>query len=236
MNKVRVLDYPVEKPLTLREKIVEFVKDSVTSGQLKPGERVPEQEIAESFGISRTPIREAFRQLESEGFITFVARKGAVVSAITAKDVSEFYSIKSLLDGYAAKLACRDFSDKDIKKLKTINQQMEKCVEKNDVKGFFRLDNQFHEIFLKGCGNDKLCQIAHQIVQQFERFRVTALSLPGRMHTSIKQHEEIIAAFVEGDEALVETLVRANAELSAEVLVKELSRNKEAIDGAHQHA
>ena len=63
MDKMRVLDYPVEKPLTLRERIVDFIKDSVVSGRLKPGERVPEQEIAESFGISRTPIREAFRQL-----------------------------------------------------------------------------------------------------------------------------------------------------------------------------
>ncbi|MCK4739542.1 MAG: GntR family transcriptional regulator, partial [Deltaproteobacteria bacterium] len=90
------MDHSVEKPLTLRERIVEFIKDSITSARLKPGERVPEQEIAESFGISRTPIREAFRQLESEGFITFIPRKGAVVSEITAKDVSEFYSIKSL--------------------------------------------------------------------------------------------------------------------------------------------
>jgi DNA-binding GntR family transcriptional regulator len=90
MNKARILDYPVQKPLTLRERIVEFIKDAILSGKLAPGERVPEQEIAESFGISRTPIREAFRQLESEGFITVVPRKGAVVSAITAKDVADF--------------------------------------------------------------------------------------------------------------------------------------------------
>jgi DNA-binding GntR family transcriptional regulator len=225
MNKARSLDYPIEKPITLRERIVEFVKDSVTSGRLKPGERVPEQDIAESFGISRTPIREAFRQLESEGFISFIPRKGAVVSPITAKDVSEFYSIKSLLDGYAAKLACAEFTEKDIKRLKTLNQQMQRSAEKNDVKGFFKLDNQFHETFLKGSGNEKLSHLAHQIAAQFERFRVTALSLPGRMNTSIQQHEGIINAFTEHDEELVESLVRANAELSAEVLVNELSRD-----------
>ncbi|VAV83715.1 Transcriptional regulator, GntR family, partial [hydrothermal vent metagenome] len=187
MKKTKLLDYPIERPLTLRERIVTFVKDSIINGRLKPGERVPEHEIAESFGISRTPIREAFRQLESEGFITVIPRKGAVVSPITIKDVSEFYSIKSLLEGYAAGMACAKFTEKELKRLSQINRQMQRCAAKNDVRGFYRLDNQFHEVFLSSCGNDKLCELAHQIAQQFERFRIMALSLPGRMKTSIKQ-------------------------------------------------
>ncbi|VAV84430.1 Transcriptional regulator, GntR family [hydrothermal vent metagenome] len=226
MEKTKLLDYPIERPLTLRERIVTFVKDSIINGRLKPGERVPEHEIAESFGISRTPIREAFRQLESEGFITVIPRKGAVVSPITAKDVSEFYSIKSLLEGYAAGLACAKFTEKELKRLTQINQQMQKCAAKNDVRSFYRLDNQFHEVFLSSCGNDKLCELAHQIAQQFERFRIMALSMPGRMKTSIKQHEDIIKAFTERKADVVEKLVRANAEFSAEILVTELSRGK----------
>lgn len=231
MEKLRVLDLPVEKPMTLRERIVEFIKDSITSGKLRPGERVPEQDIAESFGISRTPIREAFRQLESEGFISFVPRKGAVVSPITAKDVSEFYSIKSLLDGYAARIACKGFTDKDIKKLKSLNQQMQRCADKQDIKGFFKLDNQFHDAFLKASGNEKLQNLSHQIVQQFERYRITALSVPGRLKDSVKQHEEIIEAFSERNEERVEALVRENAEQSAKTLVEELTRSKEPSDG-----
>jgi DNA-binding GntR family transcriptional regulator len=232
MDKARILEYPVEKPLTLRERIVEFIKDAVISGKLKPGERVPEQEIAESFGISRTPIREAFRQLESEGFITVIPRKGAVVSPITGKDVKDFYAIKSLLEGYAARKACPKFTEKELKRLESINQHMRKCAEKGDVKSFFKLDDQFHDTFLKTCENDKLCHLVHQLVQQFERFRVTALSIEGRMGVSIDQHEEIISAFRKGDGALVERLVRANAEMSAEFLVKEISKEKtgEAID------
>lgn len=226
MEKVRVLDYPVERPLTLRERIVDFIKDSVVTGRLKPGERVPEQEIAESFGISRTPIREAFRQLESEGFITVTPRKGAVVSPITDKDVSEFYEIKSLLESFAAKTACVKLSQKDIKRLETLNAQMAKCAERSDVKGFFRLDNQFHDTFLTACGNEKLCALIHHLVQQFERFRITALSLPGRMNDSVIQHDEIIEAFRNCDTALVENLVRANAERGRDVLVEELTKEK----------
>src|SRR3989304_8413620 len=115
MDKVRILDYPVERPLTLRERIVDFIKDSIISGRLKPGERVPEQEIAESFGISRTPIREAFRQLEGEGFISVVARKGAGASPSPDNAVRDFYVIKSLLEGYAARIACQTLAPKDLK-------------------------------------------------------------------------------------------------------------------------
>lgn len=227
MERTRVLDHPVERPLTLREKIVEFIKDAIINGKLKAGERVPEHDIANSFGISRTPIREAFRQLESEGFITVVPRKGAVVSTITAKDVSDFYAIKSLLEGYAARQACIKFTAKDVKKLETLNGQMQRSAEKGDVKGFFKLDNQFHDTFLALCGNDKLLQILHQMVEQFERLRIAALNLPERMVRSIKQHEEIIEAFKAKDSELIERLVRENAEFSAQILAEKLAKAKE---------
>ena len=101
---------------TLREKILESIRDAIISGSIKPGAKVSEPELADRFGISRTPIREAFRQLESEGYLTVIPRKGAVVSAFTQKDVEEFYAIKSILEGYAARLACTRLTDKEIER------------------------------------------------------------------------------------------------------------------------
>ena len=222
----KILDYPVERHLTLRERIVEFVKDAIIKGRLKPGGRVPESELAEMFGISRTPIREAFRQLESEGFITFTPRKGAIVSPITDKDVIEFYAIKGLLEGYAAKMACCKISDKEIRRMEDLNSQMAKYAERNDVKNFFKLDNQLHDVFLKICGNDKLYNLIYVLVQQFERFRKTSLSLSGRMWSSVKQHNEIIEAFKKRDVDLVERLVKANAEKGGEQLAQEILKEK----------
>jgi DNA-binding GntR family transcriptional regulator len=226
MHKTSSLDYPLEKPMTLREQIVDFIKDSIVSGRLKPGERVPESEIAENLGISRTPIREAFRQLESEGFITVTPRKGAVVSAITDRDVREFYEIKSLLEGYAAKTACTKMTKSEIKRLEALNASMVKCEGKGDFKAFFRYDNDFHATFLKACGNDKLLAMVHGLVQQFERFRMTALSIPGRMEVSLKQHADIIEAFKVPDAELVQSLVVANAEKGRDLLVEEILREK----------
>jgi len=110
---------------------------------------------------------------------------------------------------------------------------MARCAEKNDVKGFFKVDAQFHDTFLKACGNEKLCALIHQLVQQFERFRITAMSLPGRMQDSVKQHEEIVNAFKRGDAVLVETLVRANAERGRDVLVEEISKERVKYASTH---
>ena len=216
----------LEKHQTLRQRIVDYLKESIVMGDLPPGEKIAEPELAERFGISRTPIREAFRQLESEGFLTVVPRKGATVSPITDKDVREFYAIKSLLEGYAARIASAVMEYSDIKQMEDLNLQMKVFAERNDVKSFFRLDNRFHDVFLKACGNEKLYNLVHSLVQQFERFRITSLSLPGRMKASVIQHNKIINAFKKKDADMVEALVKANAEKGGEVLVNEISKEK----------
>jgi len=224
MERFKRAEYPKEHHRTLRESIVDFLKEAIIKGHLRPGERIPEPELAERFGVSRTPIREAFRQLESDGFLTVIPRKGAVVSPITDKDVREFYAIKSLLEGFAARSACADnnFSNSEIKKMEGLNMQMSRLAEKGDYKGFFKLDNQFHDIFWKACGNDKLYSLFNNLVQQFERFRITSLSRQGRMKNSVKQHDDIIGAFKKRDAALVDELVRANAEQGGEALVQKI--------------
>ena len=103
---------------------------------------------------------------------------------------------------------------------------MHKCADEGDVKGFFRLDNQFHDTFLKACGNEKLFNLIHHLVQQFERFRITAMALPGRMKDSVEQHGAIVEAFKRGDMELVQRLVRANAERGRDVLVEEILKER----------
>lgn len=216
----------MEKCPTLRERIVDTIKEAVTSGTMKPGERVHEPELAERFGISRTPIREAFRQLEIEGFITVTPRRGAIVSKITDKDVREFYEIKGVLEGCAAKISCSRLTEKELQRMEHLNKLMTGCAERGDAKTFSKIDNQFHDVFLRACGNEKLWKLLHNLVQQFERFRMASISLPGRMMESIRQHEDIVNAFRKKDAVLVERLVKLNAERGAELLVQEILREK----------
>lgn len=210
----------IEKHLTLREKILETIREAIISGALKPGEKVAEPELAERFGISRTPIREAFRQLESEGYLTVSPRKGAVVVSFSQKDVEEFYAIKSILEGYAARRACENLTDKEIDKLQGINEKLRVLSGNGDVKNFFKIHNDFHDLFIKAANNDKLYDMIANLVGKFQRLRVASLSLPGRMKVSVEEHEKIIDAFRKRNPVLSEKLVRKNAEYGGKVLMQ----------------
>jgi DNA-binding GntR family transcriptional regulator len=211
----------VEKHLTLRERILETIRDAIMSGALKPGEKVAEPELAARFGISRTPIREAFRQLESEGYLSVVPRKGALVASFSAKDVEEFYAIKSILEGYAARKACVMLSTRDINKLEGINEKLREIAVEGDVRHFFKVHNSFHDLFIRGAGNDKLHDMIAALLQKFQRLRMASLSKPGRMLISVEEHEKIIEAFRKRDPILAEMLVQKNAEYGGKVLIEE---------------
>jgi DNA-binding GntR family transcriptional regulator len=210
-----------EKHQTLREKILESIRDAIISGSIKSGSKVSEPELAERFGISRTPIREAFRQLESEGYLTVIPRKGAIVSAFTQKDVEEFYAIKSILEGYAARLACSKLTEKEIDRLQTINIRLSDLCEQSDIKQFFKVHNDFHDLFIKAADNDKLREMINLLVTRFQRLRLMSLSQPGRMAISVQEHTKIITAFRGRDCDAAELLVRKNAEYGGKVLLDE---------------
>lgn len=209
----------MEKHLTLREKILEHIRDAIISGSLKAGSRVSEPELADRYGISRTPIREAFRQLESEGYLTVIPRRGAVVSEFSQKDVEDFYAIKSILEGYAARQACYKLTSRDLDRLQANNNRLSELADHNDIKSFFKIHNEFHDMFIRAADNERLRELITSVVTRFQRLRFMSLSLPGRMKIAVQEHEKIIEAFRKRDAETAELLVRKNAEYGGRVLL-----------------
>jgi len=216
----------IEQHQTLREKILETIRDAILDGQLKPGEKVAEPELATRFGISRTPIREAFRQLESEGYLTVIPRKGAVVTALSERAVEEFYVIKSILEGYAAQISAQNMTEKEISKLEALNDRLHLLAEQGDVKNFFKVHNEFHDIFINAAGNEKLAELIHQMLLKFNRFRLASISLPGRMEISVKEHNALIKAFRNKDGAAADALVRKTASFGGQILIQSMARQE----------
>ena len=215
----------IERHQTLREKILETIRDAILKGTLKPGERVSETDLAERFGISRTPIREAFRQLESEGYLQVIPRKGAVVASLSERDIEEFYAIKIILEGFAARIAAEKLTEKDIERLESINERLQKIAEDGDVKTFFRVHNEFHELFIKASGNEKLYDMINQLVMKFKRLRLASLAQPGRMEISVEEHRNMIQAFKKHDGERADSLVRHAAKIGADVLIQSMSQD-----------
>ncbi len=216
----------IERHQTLREKILETIREAILKGDLKPGEKVAEPELAERFGISRTPIREAFRQLESEGYLTVVPRKGAIVAALSERDVQEFYAVKSILEGYAAELAAQNLTDKELAKLEAINDRLKKLAAAGDVKTFYKVHHEFHDTFLKAANNSKLYELIVQLGQKFSRLRMASLSVSGRMAISVAEHDKLLEAFRQHDGKAAEALVKKTAAIGGSVLLESLAHSR----------
>ena len=216
--KIRIDDHR-----TLRERILSTIRAAIVNGEIRPGTRIMEPELAERFGISRTPIREAIRQLESEGLISVIPRKGAIVASISPQDISNFYELKMILEGHAARLAAKNLTENDLAKMETVNRQIEAASAKKNLSRVLDLQNEFHEIFLRACGNDKLLAIVQNLVMQFQRIRLMPAML-GRIKGSIRQHTEIIEAFRRKDAARAEELVRKNSLYGKNLLLRELAK------------
>lgn len=203
---------------TLREQIADSLRAALVKGELKPGQRVQEVEIAAQYKTSRTPVREALRQLESEGFVHIRPRRGAVVTPITARDIREFYDLKGLLEGYAAERAAACISDDDIKRMEEFNIKLEQAYKAGDIQQIVQVHNAFHEIFINACGNERLSALIHNLVKQYQRFRI-ALSHTSSVEDSFEIHKEIISAFKERDGEKAARLVKKNSLQGAEALM-----------------
>jgi len=191
----------------LSEKIAETLRDYIMKGNLKPGERLTEPKLSAMLGISRTPIREALRLLENEGFIDIFPRRGAVVSDITAKDVDEIFVIKTKLESLAARLAVENISEADIKKMMDINEKMAKYSETKNVVNLIKLNAEFHNIFIEKSNNSRLIKFIESLNKQFKRVTAYSFTEAGRIKKVLEEHANIIDAFVKRDADRVEQLV-----------------------------
>nr|NIP50363.1 FCD domain-containing protein [Gammaproteobacteria bacterium]NIQ12780.1 FCD domain-containing protein [Gammaproteobacteria bacterium]NIR25837.1 FCD domain-containing protein [Gammaproteobacteria bacterium]NIY20811.1 FCD domain-containing protein [Gammaproteobacteria bacterium] len=120
---------------------------------------------------------------------------------------------------------------KDIEKLESINERLAQIAKDGDVKNFFRVHNEFHEVFIKAAGNEKLYEMINQLVMRFKRLRLASLSQPGRMEVSVEEHRNMIAAFKEHDGDRADSLVRHAATIGADVLIQSMTQEGAVAEG-----
>ena len=208
------IDFRLEEVKPLRDRIVASIRDSIIAGKIKPGERLLEPDVAKMLGVSRTPLREAFLQLEAEDFVRVTPRRGAVVSELSVKDAEEIYVVKSALESLAARLASALMTDEIVDKLVSVNDQMEKKakVKEPDYRALLDLNSMFHRIIVETTKNEKLMQIVNHLRNQTLRYNFIYLSVLSHLEESIKEHRQIIDALCRRDGAAVEILMKNHGE------------------------
>lgn len=189
----------VNEYLPLREVVFKNIRDAIIKGTLKPGERLMETDLADKMGVSRTPVREALRKLELEGFIDIIPRKGAVVKEITSKEIEDVLQVRSVLEALAAREACKKISNEQKKELLKVRNEFEEAVKDKDVDLMAQKDVEFHDVIFEASENEKLAQILSNLRVQIYRYRVTYLYSEKYLDTIVKEHKKISDAIVNND-------------------------------------
>ncbi|NLK98306.1 GntR family transcriptional regulator [Defluviitalea saccharophila] len=192
--------------LPLRDVVFNALRKAILSGDLKPGERLMEKQLAEKMGVSRTPVREAIRKLELEGFVVMVPRKGAQVAEITEKDIQDVLEVRGALEELAVKLACKNMDDKDLRSLKQVMKEFSEASKRDDLDGMIEKDTEFHDIIFRATKNEKLIQIVNNLREQIHRYRVAYLKSFDDFKVINEEHEQIVFAIENRDATLGETV------------------------------
>lgn len=213
----------------LREIVFETLREAIINATLKPGERLMEIQMAEEMGVSRTPVREAIRKLELEGFVVMIPRKGAYVAGISMKDIADVFEIRAAMEGLAAGLAAERITEEEMESLERILVKIGENVQNNDLEQLIEADTQFHEILFKASRNERLVQIVSNLREQIQRFRTASLSTPGRMKYALEEHKKIVEAVSERNVELAQALAREHIENAENSMLEVLDENQEQL-------
>ena len=202
--------------MTASAKVARALEEDILNGQLKPGVRLDEQVLAKRFNVSRTPVREAFRNLESAGLIEVRLNHGAVVKELTIKELIEMFQVMAELEGLCARLSARRMNA--AQKLE-MNQAHTLCMtsaEADDHDGFFAANTLFHEAIYQGSHNSFLQGETCNLRNRVNPYRRVITFQPRRMEDSVAEHKAVLEAIEQGDADAADRFMREHVNLLAE--------------------
>lgn len=183
----------------LREIVFESLREAIIKGELEPGKRLMEIQLAQKMGVSRTPIREAIRQLELEGLVIMEPRRGAYVAGLSMEDVTNVLEIRGALEGLAASLAAQRATKEEVEELSHIVERFSAYAKESNIQGLIEQDVAFHDIIYKSTGNERLLQLISSLREQVQRFRVAYISQFDNASDLLKEHQQILQAIQDKD-------------------------------------
>lgn len=211
----------------LREIVFETIREAILTGQMPPGERLMETQLADDLGVSRTPVREAIRKLELEGLVIMVPRRGAYVANMGIRDIAETFEIRLALESLAAKLAVERISPEEIEEMERLVVQMHDAIERQDIDYLVDLDGEFHDILFQASRNSRLAQIINVLREQIKRFRRAVLETNRQQRLVLNEHKQIIEAISERRSNLAQDLVRIHISNAEHNLMEIIGKSKE---------
>lgn len=201
------LKMSIDEYLPLRDVVFKTLRQAILKGDLAPGERLMEIQLANQLGVSRTPIREAIRKLELEGLVIMIPRRGAEVAKITEKDLKDVLEVRTSLEELAIGLACERITDEKIERLKESLDQFHKVICGNDLTKIAECDVAFHDVIFSATENARLIQIVNNLREQMYRYRLEYLKDFSTHMRLYIEHKKIYEAVAARDKKLARQLI-----------------------------
>lgn len=204
----------------IREIVLHEIRNAIFEGKLNQGDRLIENHIAERMEVSRTPVREALRQLEIEGLAVNVPRKGTLVKGISKEDAIEIYDIREVLEGLVSRLACLHITRLEIRRLNEIISIMEESIKNSNNSEYIKAHNEYNQILLNASKNKRLIERLETIYDYLKSLRRISLMTNERREEAIKEHKDIVKAIEIGDEELAEKVARIHVYNAKKAFIK----------------
>ena len=179
---------------SLRGKVFHQLREDILSGHYKEHEELREMAISEEMGVSRTPVREALRQLELEGLVLMIPRKGAEVAKISEKSLRDVLEVRRSLEELAIELACQRMTEDDIKELEEAQEAFRSAIQSADAMTIAETDEHYHDIIYNGTGNNRLVQILNNLREQMYRYRLEYIKDADKRQILVVEHDYILKA------------------------------------------
>lgn len=186
-------------PRALYEEVAELLRQRIFRRELEPGSWIDELKLAEEYGISRTPLREALKVLAAEGLVTMKVRRGAYVTEVSEQDLAEVYHLLSLLESDAAGVVAKRASDRELRELQKLHEELEGAVKNRDR--FFAVNERFHMRLLEIAGNKWRNQMVADLRKVMKLNRHNSLLKSGRIEESLAEHRAVMQALAQRDGA-----------------------------------
>ena len=192
---------------SLSDKVYRYLRDGITEGRYQTGDFLIEMKIAEELGVSRTPVREALKQLELEDLVTSHPNRGVVVKGFSTNDFDDVFTIRLLLEGQAAYWAAERITPELLDRLQEIVELMDLYTRKDDSEHLVRLDTSFHEVLYDACQSRTLRNILTTMHHNIHMARQSSLTSPVRARESLAEHKEILSALEKRDAAAAKACI-----------------------------
>lgn len=221
----------VKRPImTMKHQVYQIIKKEICDGNYLPGQWLQEKELAEKMNVSRSPVREALKQLVDEGLAIEYPNKGVFVKEFTPKDIEEIYDVRIMLESYAIKNSVKLLTGINIKEIMDILKNLTECYEKNDISNYIEFDTKLHQYIVKLGGNSLVTDIYRRIYSQVQQFRIYSLTTKKRFDDSIVEHRGVIENLIASNWKEADRINRIHLALAREEIINHIESTRTIME------